>query len=203
VSPHRTLAVLAAVVALGGAACSHAIGDDCKTSADCDPSGTRACDLSQPGGYCTIAGCNETSCPSGSTCIRYFPQMYLSKACDPTCEDLACDAGVAEDGGVADGDAAVNPAADGAVDDGGLVIEDDCEPDEVCVEVSNQPHVGLCSKQTYEQRQCAKSCSSNNDCRAGYWCRPSGTDGNLVLATNPLAKTAFCAPYIPGVSTPQ
>ena len=169
------------VLALAATACSHGIGDSCQTSADCDPNGTRACDLSQPGGYCTIAGCNETSCPSDATCIRYFPEMYLTKPCDPTCEDIC-----AADGGAGDGAA-----------DAGSAVEDDCEADETCVEVNNQPHVGLCSKQSYEQRQCAKSCSSNGDCRAGYECRKSGTRGDLVLATNPLVTTAFCAPYAP------
>lgn len=184
-------------LALAAAACGHGIGDDCKTSTDCDPNGTRSCDLSQPGGYCTIVGCNETSCPSDSTCIRYFPQQFLSKACDPTCEDVACDAGVPyvgkDDAGATDAELA------GEIDAGnGQVIVDDCDPDEVCVEVNNDPHRGgLCSPRTYEQRQCAKSCSGNNDCRAGYACRPSGTQGNLVLATNPEAFTQFCAPYVP------
>ena len=64
-------------MALGGGACSHDIGDGCQTSVDCDPSGTRSCDLSQPGGYCTINGCDETTCPSGATCVRYFPEALL------------------------------------------------------------------------------------------------------------------------------
>jgi hypothetical protein len=78
-------------------ACSHEIGDDCKSSVDCDPNGTRACDLSQPGGYCTIAGCAGKSCPSGSTCIRYFPEMFLSAPCSAACEDLDCPQGRTDD----------------------------------------------------------------------------------------------------------
>ena len=51
-------------VALGlamllASACGRDIGDECQTSVDCDPNGTRACDLSQPGGYCTVLGCDE------------------------------------------------------------------------------------------------------------------------------------------------
>jgi hypothetical protein len=89
------LALVAAPAALGG--CGHDIGDDCKTSADCDPNGTRACDLSQPGGYCTINGCDATSCPSESACIRTFPEMFLTQPCDPACEDLDCTSGRTDD----------------------------------------------------------------------------------------------------------
>jgi hypothetical protein len=89
--------ILLALVALFATACSHQVGDDCKTSVDCDPNGTRSCDLSQPGGYCTIAGCDGKSCPNEAVCIRYFPEMYLSKPCVPACEDLACAAGLTDD----------------------------------------------------------------------------------------------------------
>src|SRR4051812_5642397 len=65
--------------ALSAGACSREIGDDCSTAADCDPKGSRVCDLSQPGGYCTVVNCDENSCPSESACIRFFPIPYLSK----------------------------------------------------------------------------------------------------------------------------
>ncbi len=154
--------VLAAVVFASG--CGHDIGDDCKSSVDCDPSGTRSCDLSQPGGYCTVVGCDETSCPSGSTCIRTFPEQYLTKPCDPACEDLDCAAP--------------------------KMRTNDCLADEICLDA------GMCVKQSSEQRECAKSCSSNGDCRGGYECRKAGTEGSMVLATNPLATTSFCAPSV-------
>ena len=35
----------------------------CKSSVDCDPNGTRSCDLSQPDGYCTIAGLRRDAVP--------------------------------------------------------------------------------------------------------------------------------------------
>ena len=162
-------------LALCAAACGHQIGDGCKTSADCDPNGAWACDLSQPGGYCTIAGCTEALCPSGATCIRYFPQRalfpaaYQTKACDPS----------------------YIPSADASA------AEDICAADEICVAIDNMTSMGgLCAKRSYEQRQCAKSCSSNNDCRAGYDCRRSGTMGSLLLATNPDVTTKFCAPHV-------
>jgi hypothetical protein len=153
-------------LALVVAGCSHDIGDNCMTSVDCDPTGTRSCDLSQPGGYCTIAGCDETSCPSGSTCVRTFPPLaYLTKMCNPQCEDLDC----------------APP----------MKRTDDCLADEICLDA------GYCVKQSYEQRYCAKVCSSNGDCRGGYECRKTGEKGSMALATNPLATTSFCAPYVP------
>ena len=87
------LAVVAAVTASG---CARKIGDECTTAADCNPNGSRSCDQSQPGGYCTIQGCDETSCPEEAACIRYFPAQFLTKSCDPTAPDrgeqTGCDA---------------------------------------------------------------------------------------------------------------
>ena len=86
-----------ALLATWLAGCGHDIGDDCLSSVNCDPRGTRSCDLSQPGGYCTMTGCNETSCPSEAVCIRSFPEMYLSKPCDAACEDQTCVTGQTDD----------------------------------------------------------------------------------------------------------
>ena len=64
--------------------CGKKIGDDCQTQFDCnDEDDTRTCDISQPGGYCTIDGCDERSCPDDSACLRFFPRYeLLSKDCD-------------------------------------------------------------------------------------------------------------------------
>lgn len=65
-------------------ACGRKVGDQCKYNTDCnDTTFDRICDLSQPGGYCTIEGCDEKSCPSESVCIRFFPRVSLTKPCDP------------------------------------------------------------------------------------------------------------------------
>jgi hypothetical protein len=73
---------LCSFLALASASCSRKIGDACTTSADCDPSGgTRSCDLSQPGGYCVIEGCDARSCPDDSFCARFYPTGYSSDAC--------------------------------------------------------------------------------------------------------------------------
>jgi len=166
------LAVLLPAV-LGGA-CSHEIGDECKTSVDCDPNGARSCDLSQPNGYCTIAGCDQGSCPSSSACIRTFPTQFLTQVCDPSCVGSAdCSAG--------------------------------CLADELCVEkrdAVSENATYVCAKQTYEQRECAKTCSSNADCRGGYDCRETGLLGSMLLTTDPKAMTSFCAPHVPVASTP-
>jgi len=92
------------VVLVAGAGCSHEIGDECTTAADCNPNGSRACDQSQPGGYCTVQGCDETSCPSEAACIRYFPAQYLTMPCTPH-----------PDPGVATGCAADQLCLDGGV----------------------------------------------------------------------------------------
>jgi hypothetical protein len=87
------LALMIAVVATSAAVasgCARKIGDECTTAADCNPNGTRSCDSSQPGGYCTIQGCDQTSCPDEAACIRYFPAQYLTKPCDPTAVPNGC-----------------------------------------------------------------------------------------------------------------
>jgi hypothetical protein len=91
VKPTRIATLLFALVLASVAGCGHDIGDECRTSADCDPNGTRACDLSQPGGYCTVAGCDESSCPEDSACLRTFPQQYIStETCDPNAVKTVC-----------------------------------------------------------------------------------------------------------------
>src|SRR5262245_58444315 len=77
------LLLVLAVAAASGAGCRREIGDECTTAADCNPNGSRSCDSSQPGGYCTIQGCDERSCPEEAACIRYFPAQFLTRACEP------------------------------------------------------------------------------------------------------------------------
>jgi hypothetical protein len=69
-------------------ACGKKIGDACKVAYDCqETDNSRTCDISQPGGYCTIDGCDEKSCPSEAWCVRFFPRLYLDRACDPAVAD--------------------------------------------------------------------------------------------------------------------
>jgi hypothetical protein len=174
------LALLAVLAVAAG--CSRDIGDSCSTSVDCDPNGTRACDLSQPGGYCTIVGCSETTCPSGSSCIRLFPVQYLTKSCHHLCEDnpACCPGGVTCSFGTACPPACMD-----------LGATDDCAPDEVCLDVD------LCARRALEMRFCAKDCGNNGDCRSGYECRlTGGNDGSMLLSSTPDATTHYCAPVV-------
>jgi hypothetical protein len=69
---------------LAAAACGREIGDQCRVSDDCvDNQLDRQCDTSQPGGYCTVIGCDQNSCPDEAACIRFFPVAFL--------KGLSCD----------------------------------------------------------------------------------------------------------------
>lgn len=56
---------------LSASACGRGIGDACETSLRCSASGTRLCDMTQPGGYCTLAACQPGNCPSDSVCVTF------------------------------------------------------------------------------------------------------------------------------------
>jgi hypothetical protein len=79
------LALLAAV-----GACGKEIGDACVISTDCDPNGERLCDPASIGGYCTIQGCDVSTCPGESACIRFFTGSFSNKECDHTAPGNAC-----------------------------------------------------------------------------------------------------------------
>ena len=172
------LALLAALVL--APACARDIGDSCSTSVDCDPNGTRSCDLSQPGGYCTIVGCTETTCPSGSACIRVFPTQYLTTSCTPACEDIpACCLG--DPSTCAGLDPCPSACPNGPTND--------CAADELCLDE------GKCARRSLEQRYCAKNCGNSGDCRSGYECRATG-GSSMALSSTPNVNTNFCAPAL-------
>jgi hypothetical protein len=83
-----SLAMLAATLAAAG--CGKEIGDSCIVSTDCDPTGTRQCDLSSdPSGYCTIMGCDYDTCPSEAVCVRFFTGEIENEPCDHTTEGIS------------------------------------------------------------------------------------------------------------------
>jgi len=187
----RAPATLVLAMALAVASCGRKIGDNCQTAVDCDPNGGRICDLSQPGGYCTILGCNETTCPSEATCVRYFPVQFLTKPCNPFCEDQYCLAGA--DGGTSSdaGCPMLCPQSspqESLADTCPNGPTNDCTADEICLEE------GLCAPRSSEMRFCAEVCATSNDCRDGYICRPTGTAGSVALSATPCTQTSFCAP---------
>jgi hypothetical protein len=74
-------------------ACSKEIGDSCSFGTDCSPNGDRICidPVSDTGGYCTIQGCDYSTCPDEAACIRFFTGNFSNKLCDPTIpSDAVC-----------------------------------------------------------------------------------------------------------------
>jgi hypothetical protein len=92
-APMQKLFVVA-VIMLGSAlgACGKEIGDECIAASDCSSDGSRTCDNSQKGGYCTIMGCDYSTCPDEAACVRFFTGSFANKPCDPTTEDISTDA---------------------------------------------------------------------------------------------------------------
>lgn len=67
-----------------GAGCKPQIGDDCTVSTDCSAEGVRLCDITAPGGYCTIFNCEPNNCPEDeSLCVMFNAQPSWV----PQCED--------------------------------------------------------------------------------------------------------------------
>jgi hypothetical protein len=55
----------------GSVGCKPKIGEDCATSTDCSIGGDRLCDVTQPGGYCTVFNCEPNSCPAEAACVAF------------------------------------------------------------------------------------------------------------------------------------
>lgn len=69
------LALVLFFVAASAVGCAPAIGDECDTALDCSSQGSRQCDRTQPGGYCTIMGCERGTCPEDSVCVKFRPDL--------------------------------------------------------------------------------------------------------------------------------
>lgn len=78
-----------ACFALLAVGCGPAIGDDCSTSLDCSAQNNRVCDRQQPGGYCTLNGCENDSCPDEAICVTFRPEpeRLSSTWCMAECDD--------------------------------------------------------------------------------------------------------------------
>jgi hypothetical protein len=81
--PSKLLLLLAALVATTAAAgCKPRIGDDCQISTDCSASADRLCDITAPGGYCTVFNCEPGACPEDeSLCVQFGAQRSPVEAC--------------------------------------------------------------------------------------------------------------------------
>lgn len=71
--------------------CGKEIGDECITGIDCSTEGTRVCDTSQREGYCTIQGCDDSTCPDEAACVRFFMGSFANRPCDPATENRSTD----------------------------------------------------------------------------------------------------------------
>ncbi|MEM9459938.1 MAG: hypothetical protein AAGF11_37530 [Myxococcota bacterium] len=171
----RSPTIVLALLALVG--CQARIGDECELSTDCSLQGERVCDLSHrvnasgvvtPSGQgeCTIDGCGRDSCPDEAACIKVYSSNFLSVACDPEREDLAT---FCEDGEQTCTARGCVPSIDPSVFT--CPPRNDCGTNEVCL-----PE-GLCADEITARTSCRRKCSRNRDCRNGYACQLTGTEG--------------------------
>jgi len=77
------LAVSLTAAALG-LGCTPQIGDDCTVSTNCSTTGVRLCDITQPGGYCTIFNCEPGSCPDDSKCVNFGTHLSSIQVPNPS-----------------------------------------------------------------------------------------------------------------------
>jgi hypothetical protein len=77
-------ALLVCLVAVLGA-CGNQIGDACFSPIDCSPNGDRICidATASVEGYCTIQGCDLSTCPEEAVCVRFFNGTFTGTTCDP------------------------------------------------------------------------------------------------------------------------
>lgn len=163
----RGAALIALFAALAG--CGHNVGDPCSVNIDCSIAGDRFCDTSEPGGYCTIDGCDLNTCPSEATCVRFFTPV----------QDEPCQFGK-------------------PYPDNGCRVDERCLCDNsqsgMCV--NNEAH---CAPDASEHRWCQLKCGSDSDCRSGYECRETGTLGAepVPAPDGGTMPAKFCAPATP------
>lgn len=180
-----------AVGVLGLSACKDKIGDSCDFNVDCSSKGDRLCDLSSPGGYCTIENCNDKSCPKEAVCIAFYPVAFLNHPCDPGLEDLpdCVDSGEPEG---CNPYTDLDPEAAWYVGAPEAAWYNQCTADERCIQS------GFCSSKSSARRWCMKKCEKGKDCRDDYECRSTGVEGAekvLPLDEEVADQTAhFCAP---------
>lgn len=129
-----TLVVAASLLAIGPG-CSAEIGDACSYNVDCSPQGERLCDLSSPGGYCTIENCTAEVCPGESHCIAFYPIAFLNHPCNPETED-------AREGGT-----------------------DDCTPDELCLSTGFCASRASARRYCMKKCADSGDCRDNYECR--------------------------------------
>lgn len=182
------LAALLLFAPLLGSACGNQIGDSCRINIDCSPLGERFCDASSPGGYCTIEGCDVSSCPGNSVCVRFF-QPLPDRPCEPrtmrddcTPSELClCDCGAPDASGQCPAEVQTGTNTDGM-------------PILQCGAVTGGqpvPKAGHCAPEASERRWCQQRCKNDGNCRDDvdaqnqrvYQCRETGRFGAEPIPT--------------------
>jgi hypothetical protein len=182
-----SFALTLALAALAG--CGHNVGDSCVTNVDCSPLGDRFCDVSAPGGYCTVQGCDKPlvngvytdSCPSEAVCIRFFQQVASEPCtfataltdCHPD-ERCLCDCSDPNDP-----TRCLSPIV---LSVNGSDVTTTCDQSAQGMPAAAAAH---CAPESSELRDCEKRCDSDSDCRTpDYECRATGTHGAIPVPTS-------------------
>jgi len=149
---YRLVPLLLLVMVAG--ACGKEVGDSCVIATDCSPNGDRICDTLSKEGYCTVRGCDYTTCPDEAVCVQFFTGSFANRSCDPVCDSV------------------YDPAS--PICQAPVAPNVQCSLDELCA-ISSDPDdpqvAGKCVPRSSEVRYCMRKCNSDGDCRDGYECR--------------------------------
>jgi hypothetical protein len=161
--------------------CSRTIGDACISNVECSALGDRYCDVASPGGYCTVEGCDELSCPDSSTCVRFFSLQKGRQSCDAH-KQVRTDCPAGQESCCKPGDLGC------------------CKLGERCLCDAEGCSSGYCASEASERRYCMKPCEGDDDCRLGYQCVPTGASGAISVASRDSSgnisqpEQRYCAP---------
>lgn len=173
--------------------CGNQIGDACFLAIDCSPNGDRICvdATANTEGYCTIQGCDLSTCPDEAVCVRFFAGSFAGTRCvpdlaNPSAPNAACSSDqVCSPAGVCVVMSTSTPC-DPKVPDSAA-----CSLDEIC------SVAGVCVAEASEVRYCMLACESDGDCRDGYECRDlerMKLNGGQPLLDPPGAEVTASAP---------
>src|SRR5512133_2132265 len=168
----RNSAFLFKVVVLMAAAvaCQPKIGDDCTRGTDCSTSGTRTCDTTMPGGYCTVANCEADTCPEEAACIAFTISPATTEECIDIGETRALRTFCMKR----------------------CSSQDDCRGGYQCIDL-NSPHEGWGSQRVDRRSQDGRVCALPYLGERGT--APRNADGAAASESggNGLASVSYCS----------